>query len=137
MGIRGTDSKSLVSPCKITSTVHNLVMTSWPLLPPVAPPPFIVSPAATWTLTSSVCLSVCLSVLSVQQRERLDGVMYSSRFAVALFFCPDVVFSFPWAARYVTDNHCIRYIAADARKRNAGVSICLLTCPSFCSTAHH
>lgn len=58
-------------------------------------------------------------MLSVQQRQQLDGVVYSSRFAVALFFHPDVIFSFSWTARYVSDNFCIRYIAADARKRNA------------------
>lgn len=58
-------------------------------------------------------------MLSVQQRQQLDEVVYSSRFAVALFFSPDVVFSFSWAARYVTNNSCIRYIAADSRKRNA------------------
>ncbi|XP_054455227.1 renalase isoform X2 [Anoplopoma fimbria] len=58
-------------------------------------------------------------MLSVHQRQQLDGVQYSSRFAVALFFPPDVVFSFPWSARYVSDNCCIRYISADARKRNA------------------
>ncbi|KAM7381014.1 hypothetical protein PAMA_012043 [Pampus argenteus] len=60
-------------------------------------------------------------MLSVQQRQQLDGVMYSSRFAVALFFHPDVVFSFSWTAQYVSDNFCICYIAADSRKRNADV----------------
>lgn len=58
-------------------------------------------------------------MLSVEQRQQLDGVVYSSRFALALFFPPDVVFSFPWAARYVTNNRSICYIAADSRKRNA------------------
>lgn len=58
-------------------------------------------------------------MLSVQQRQQLDGVLYSSRFAVALFFPPDVSFSFSWAARYVTNNTCICYIAADSHKRNA------------------
>ncbi|XP_028264196.1 renalase isoform X2 [Parambassis ranga] len=57
--------------------------------------------------------------LSVQQKQQLDNVVYSSRFAVALFFPPDVVFSFSWGARYVTDSSCIRYIAVDSRKRNA------------------
>ncbi|KAM9336315.1 renalase isoform 1-T1 [Symphorus nematophorus] len=57
--------------------------------------------------------------LSVQQKQQLDAVVYSSRYAVALFFPPDVVFSFHWAARYVSDNAVICYIAADARKRNA------------------
>ncbi|XP_070846749.1 renalase [Chaetodon trifascialis] len=61
-------------------------------------------------------------MLSVQQKQQLEGVQYSSRFAVALFFPPDVVFSFPWAARYVTNNPCICYIAADSRKRNADAS---------------
>ncbi|XP_070708149.1 renalase [Pempheris klunzingeri] len=59
------------------------------------------------------------NMLSVQQRQQLDGVVYSSRFAVALFFPPDAVLSFPWSARYVSDNRCICYIAADSRKRNA------------------
>ncbi|XP_027132878.1 renalase isoform X2 [Larimichthys crocea] len=58
-------------------------------------------------------------MLSVQQKQQLNRVVYSSRFAVALFFPPDVVFSFPWAARYVTDNPCICYVAADSCKRNA------------------
>ncbi|XP_035468131.2 renalase [Scophthalmus maximus] len=58
-------------------------------------------------------------LLSVQQRQQLDGVVYSSRFAVALFFSPDVVFNFSWSARYVSSNRCICYIAADGRKRNA------------------
>nr|XP_019965928.1 PREDICTED: renalase isoform X1 [Paralichthys olivaceus] len=70
----------------------------------------------------SLTLSACLSVLSVQQRRQLDGVVYSSRFAVALFFPPDVVFSFPWAVRYVTNNSCICYIAVDDRKRNTDAS---------------
>ncbi|XP_060884843.1 renalase isoform X1 [Labrus mixtus] len=61
------------------------------------------------------------NMLSAPQRQQLDEVMYSSRFAVALFFPPGVVFSFPWAARYVTGNPCICYIAADSRKRNADV----------------
>ncbi|XP_071317954.1 renalase isoform X1 [Trachinotus anak] len=58
-------------------------------------------------------------LLSVHQTQQLERVVYSSRFAVALFFPPDAVLSFPWAARYVTGNPCICYIAADARKRNA------------------
>lgn len=68
-----------------------------------------------------LCNSVFVPVLSVQQKQQLDAVAYSSRFAVALFFSPDVVFSFPWAARYVTDSSCIRYITVDSRKRNAGL----------------
>ncbi|TKS90302.1 Renalase [Collichthys lucidus] len=58
-------------------------------------------------------------ILKLQGDLQDNRVVYSSRFAVALFFPPDVVFSFPWAARYVTDNPCICYVAADSRKRNA------------------
>ena len=64
----------------------------------------------------------CLSVLSVQQKQQLDVVRYSSRYALALFFSPDVVFSFTWGAQYVPNNRCIRYIAVDNRKRSAGLS---------------
>lgn len=52
----------------------------------------------------------------------MDQVRYSSRFALGLFFPPEVVFSFSWSARYVADSNIIRYIAADSRKRNAGPS---------------
>ncbi|XP_022598903.1 renalase isoform X1 [Seriola dumerili] len=57
--------------------------------------------------------------LSLHQKQQLERVVYSSRFALALFFPPDAVLSFSWAARYITDNSCICYIAVDARKRNA------------------
>lgn len=57
-------------------------------------------------------------LLSVHQKQQLEQVVYSSRFAVALFFPPDAVFSFSWGARYVSDSRCICYIAADSRKRN-------------------
>lgn len=52
----------------------------------------------------------------------MDQVLYSSRFALGLFFSPEVVFSFSWSVRYVADSNIIRYIAADSRKRNAGPS---------------
>ncbi|KAM4525402.1 renalase [Odontesthes bonariensis] len=59
------------------------------------------------------------NLLSVQQKQQLDGVRYSSRFALGLFFSPDVVLSFTWGAQYVPNNRCIRYIAVDNRKRSA------------------
>ncbi|CAN9508811.1 unnamed protein product [Ophioblennius macclurei] len=55
-------------------------------------------------------------LLSAQQEQQLNGVAYSSRFALALFFPPDAVFSFPWGARYFSEGDCIRYIAVDPRK---------------------
>ncbi|XP_055360212.1 renalase isoform X2 [Betta splendens] len=61
-------------------------------------------------------------LLSVQQKQNLERVVYSSRFAVALFYSPDVAFGFPWAARYVTHNSCIRYITVESRRRNTADS---------------
>ncbi|XP_029383072.1 renalase isoform X2 [Echeneis naucrates] len=57
--------------------------------------------------------------LSAEQQHQLHQVVYSSRFAIALFFPPDAILSVPWVAKYVTDNSCIRYVAVDSRKRNA------------------
>ncbi|XP_024120809.1 renalase isoform X2 [Oryzias melastigma] len=64
------------------------------------------------------------NLLSVQQKQQLDAVRFSSRFALALFFPPGAVFSFSWAAKYVSDSSCIRYIAVDDRKRGADTSAC-------------
>uniref|UniRef100_A0A668T386 Amine oxidase domain-containing protein n=1 Tax=Oreochromis aureus TaxID=47969 RepID=A0A668T386_OREAU len=58
-------------------------------------------------------------LLSVQQRQQLEGVVYSSRFALALFFSPDAILNVPWGAKYVTDSSCIRYVAVDSKKRGA------------------
>jgi len=58
-------------------------------------------------------------MLSVQQRQQLEQVVYSSRFALALFFPPGADIGVSWAARYVSDSRCIRYIAVDDRKRGA------------------
>ncbi|KAM6897546.1 renalase [Xenentodon cancila] len=63
-------------------------------------------------------------LLSVQQKQQLNVVSYSSRFALALFFSPDVVLGFSWGARYVNDSSCVRYIAVDNRKRSADAPGC-------------
>uniref|UniRef100_A0A3Q2YLZ1 Renalase, FAD dependent amine oxidase n=1 Tax=Hippocampus comes TaxID=109280 RepID=A0A3Q2YLZ1_HIPCM len=43
-------------------------------------------------------------VLSVQQRELLHGVSYSSRFALALFFPPGTDLGVPWGVRYYNND---------------------------------
>ncbi|KAG7218028.1 hypothetical protein INR49_020691 [Caranx melampygus] len=88
------------------------------------------------SLTCELPLPPSSPVLSVSQRQVLEQVVYSSRFALALFFPPDVVLGFSWAARYVSDNNCIRYLAVDDRKRNAdspglGSSLVVHTSVSF------
>ncbi|KAF1373427.1 hypothetical protein PFLUV_G00238750 [Perca fluviatilis] len=73
-----------------------------------------------------------LPLLSVHQQQQLDRVVYSSRFAAALFFSPDAVFGFPdWTARYVSDNCCIRYIRHNADAGGLGPSLVVHTSVSF------
>lgn len=50
-------------------------------------------------------------------KANLESVSYSSRFAVGLFYGPDVTLAIPWTAKYITDNPCIRFISVDNRKR--------------------
>ncbi|XP_061837182.1 renalase isoform X2 [Nerophis lumbriciformis] len=63
-------------------------------------------------------------LLSVQQREQLEAVMYSSRFALALFFPPGVDIKVPWAVRYYNNqgdnSECICYATVEHRKRGTG-----------------
>ena len=54
-------------------------------------------------------------------RPNLESVSYSCRFAVGLFYEPGTVLDYPWPARYVTDNPCIRFISIDNRKRGKGM----------------
>ncbi|XP_036428915.1 renalase isoform X3 [Colossoma macropomum] len=58
------------------------------------------------------------SVLKDSERQKLEAVSYSSRFALGLFYKAGVQISVPWAAKYVSNNPCIRYIAIDDKKRN-------------------
>ena len=77
-------------------------------------------------------------MLAADQREQLEAVSYSSRYALALFFPPAATVPVPWAAWYVPGNPCIRYVAVDDRKRGQGecnpdlcLSVCLsVSCPS-------
>ncbi|KAK5905410.1 hypothetical protein CgunFtcFv8_001377 [Champsocephalus gunnari] len=62
-------------------------------------------------------------MLTPPQQQQLSSVLFSSRFALALFFPPDASFSFSWAARYVRDSSVIVYICHDSAKRNAAPSL--------------
>ena len=54
-------------------------------------------------------------------RPSLELVEYSSRFALALYFSEDAQVEFPWTAKYVKDNQCIRFVAIDSTKRGLGL----------------
>nr|XP_057925264.1 renalase [Doryrhamphus excisus] len=64
-------------------------------------------------------------MLSAKQKEQLDRVAYSSRFALALFFPPGVDIDVPWGARYYNNHNdgnnskssSICYVTVEHRKR--------------------
>ncbi len=66
------------------------------------------------------------------QRRMLEAVSYSSRYALGLFYKADTRIDVPWAAKYVSNNPCIRFIAIDDKKRNLGqcLHIFLLSSPT-------
>lgn len=62
----------------------------------------------------------CLSVIKESQRRQLETVSYSSRYALGLFYETGTQIDVPWAAKYINDNPCIRFISIDNKKRNVG-----------------
>ncbi|KAG7280081.1 hypothetical protein CRUP_018037 [Coryphaenoides rupestris] len=56
-------------------------------------------------------------LLDAEQRQQLEAVRYSSRYALALFYPPATAIPVPWAVRYVPGHPCICYVAVDDRKR--------------------
>ena len=52
-------------------------------------------------------------------KEKLSKVVYSSRYALGLFYEPGAVIDVPWAAKYVQDE-VIRFVSIDNRKRSIG-----------------
>ncbi|KAM4623696.1 renalase isoform 2-T2 [Polymixia lowei] len=57
-------------------------------------------------------------LLGASQREQLETVSYSSRYALGLFYPPSAQIDVPWAVNYVANNPCICYVAIDDRKRH-------------------
>nr|XP_058154824.1 renalase isoform X2 [Dasypus novemcinctus] len=58
------------------------------------------------------------SVISECQRQQLESVSYSSRYALGLFYEAGTKIDVPWAGQYITSNPCIRFISIDNKKRN-------------------
>lgn len=58
------------------------------------------------------------SLMGEGQRRQLEEVSYSSRYALGLFYAPQAHIDVPWAAKYVSNNPCIRFIAIDDKKRS-------------------
>ncbi|XP_017897022.1 PREDICTED: renalase isoform X1 [Capra hircus] len=58
------------------------------------------------------------NLISECQRQQLESVSYSSRYALGLFYEAGTKIDVPWAGRYITSNPCIRFISIDNKKRN-------------------
>ncbi|XP_010156095.1 PREDICTED: renalase-like [Eurypyga helias] len=58
------------------------------------------------------------TVINESQKQQLESASYSSRYALGLFYEAGTRIDVPWAAQYITDNPCIRFISIDNKKRN-------------------
>ncbi|XP_045295417.1 renalase isoform X13 [Leopardus geoffroyi] len=58
------------------------------------------------------------NLISECQRQQLESVRYSSRYALGLFYEAGTKIDVPWAGQYITSNPCTRFISIDNRKRN-------------------
>ncbi|XP_025953153.2 renalase isoform X1 [Dromaius novaehollandiae] len=59
-----------------------------------------------------------VNIINERQKQQLESVSYSSRYALGLFYEAGTRIDVPWAAQYITDNPCIRFISIDNKKRN-------------------
>ncbi|XP_006831498.1 PREDICTED: renalase [Chrysochloris asiatica] len=69
------------------------------------------------------------NLISECQRQQLESVSYSSRYALGLFYEAGSKIGVPWAGQYITSNPCIRFISIDNKKRNietADIGPCLV-----------
>ncbi|XP_004858405.1 renalase isoform X3 [Heterocephalus glaber] len=58
------------------------------------------------------------NLISECQRQQLESVSYSSRYALGLFYEAGTKIDVPWAGQYITSNPCIRFVSIDNKKRN-------------------
>ncbi|XP_036294376.1 renalase isoform X1 [Pipistrellus kuhlii] len=77
-----------------------------------------------------------VNLISEHQRQELESVSYSSRYALGLFYEAGTKIDVPWAGQYITSNPCIRFISIDNKKRNIvsseiGPSLAIHTTVSF------
>lgn len=60
------------------------------------------------------------TVINESQKQQLESASYSSRYALGLFYEAGARIDVPWAAAYIADNPCIRFVSVDNKKRNIG-----------------
>jgi len=59
------------------------------------------------------------SMNSGETKSKLEGVSYSSRYALAAWYGPEIKLgeNVDWSAKYFYDDPCLRYVAIDPKKR--------------------
>ncbi|XP_062927700.1 renalase isoform X4 [Mobula hypostoma] len=82
------------------------------------------------------------SVINESQRQKLEAVRYSTRFALALFYEAGTQIDVPWAAKYIINNPCIRFVSIDNKKRcseapEVGPSVVVHTTVQFGAESVH
>ncbi|XP_067946811.1 renalase-like [Watersipora subatra] len=73
-----------------------------------------------------LALSGIDSLLDSTEKSLLEGVSYSSRFALAVKLPAGFTPPVSWTGLYVTDNPCVRFICIDSKKRGLATSSTLL-----------
>ncbi|XP_062927698.1 renalase isoform X2 [Mobula hypostoma] len=81
-------------------------------------------------------------VINESQRQKLEAVRYSTRFALALFYEAGTQIDVPWAAKYIINNPCIRFVSIDNKKRcseapEVGPSVVVHTTVQFGAESVH
>ncbi|KAJ8366146.1 hypothetical protein SKAU_G00149770 [Synaphobranchus kaupii] len=64
------------------------------------------------------------ALIDESRRQKLEAASYSSRYALALFYKAGSRIDVPWAAKYIADNPCVRFISIDDKKRNLDSTDC-------------
>ncbi|MEE6485525.1 hypothetical protein FKM82_014315 [Ascaphus truei] len=59
-----------------------------------------------------------VNLIKPSQRQQLETISYSSRYALGLFYEAGTEVDVPWASKYITNSPCIRFISIDDKKRN-------------------
>nr|XP_033796117.1 renalase isoform X2 [Geotrypetes seraphini] len=62
-------------------------------------------------------------LIKKSQKQQLEAVTYSSRYALGLFYESGTQIDVSWAAKYIPNNSCICYISIDNKKRNIESSV--------------
>ena len=53
-------------------------------------------------------------------KSKMENVVFSSRFALGIFYDPDTSIDVPWSANYISGDKVLAFVAVDSKKRGQG-----------------